>query len=203
VKNVPEFDASFKNGRLTINKLSQPFVHEVNSGFTVIVDASSTSTDVSKLVPSSNSYLLFSQDKMEFYDGSNGQKTMQPWSKFPEASLNKAKLESLLQKMTEFPYAVIILGLFFVVSYAAVFISKLYSIFVVSLVVSISTHIRGMEWKWKELFSVTLFATTLPSIIEVLVSLTPLKISYIHFIALLAFMLSLVFTVDEKMDKEK
>lgn len=198
VEALPDFEAEFKDDRLTVTKLKQPFHHKVNENFSIVIDSTGINADpVGNFITSTSvSYLFFAGDKMEFYDAESGAKTTRSWSSLPGTAFDRSMLVNGLQKAAEFPYSIIVLLVFILTAYVVIFISKLYTIFVVSLVVYLSARIRGMEWKWMEVFTVALFATTLPSLIEIGLSLTPLRISYIHFIALLAFMLAIVYTKD-------
>ena len=97
--------------------------------------------------------------------------------------------------------AIAILAIF-IGLYVGFFVSKLYTILLVTLFVSVTARLFGQVMKFAELFTIGLYAITMPSIISLILVLTGVEFSYVQFVALLAFMLAIVFTKDgtEKTD---
>lgn len=204
VNNVPDFGVEFTDGKLKISKLKQPYYQKVSEDFAIVADSTGINPDpVGNFITSTTvSYLFIGPDKLKYYNARTGMESEQKWSALLNSSITKAELQDALQKSTRFPYAVFLLLVIFAVFYFMVIVSNLYSVLMVSLIASIAAKFRGVKWKWKEIFAVTLFAITLPSLMEIVITLTGLQISYIHFIALLSFMLAVVFTetVEEQDD---
>lgn len=195
--HVPDFDARLLNGKLTVSKMPQPFVYTVpNGNFLIAVDTSGATSTPAVVTSMSSLYVTASQ--LQLYDVSSGETRTQSWSGVPNYDFTRQDLLDWATRFMQWRYLTAATIAFAVAGFIGLFVGKLYSVFVVSLVVSVAARLLGKPWKWKELFTVSLYATTLPTLISLVFTLTGLQFGYIHFIALLAFMLAAVFTKDDK-----
>jgi maltodextrin utilization protein YvdJ len=205
VAKLPDFKATLAGGKLNIENLSQPFVYQVpDEKFVVVIDTKGELKPVSEYVSSTpEGSVLVSKNEVSITDKTSGSTKTQKWPSDASGTVTKQDLTNLINKILQPWFYFVILFVVFLGLYIAYFVSKLYSAVVVSLVVYISAKLSGMQYKWKELFTMSLYAITLPSIISVLFTLTGLGIPYVHFIALLAFMLAVVFTEGKKRKKKE
>lgn len=203
VQEIPEFEGKFENGRLNISKVKQPFFHKINEELVLVADSVGTQVDpVANFVTSSKiSAILITADRLEYRNAKTGENRIQKWDNMPDYTVTKSTLQKNVELMSG-PIAVIIFFVVLLLIYVGVFISKLYSVLLVSFIVSPIGRIFGRVWKWKELFTLTLMSITLPSLIELLSTLTRVEFQYIHFIALLAFVLAVVFTNDGQVEED-
>jgi maltodextrin utilization protein YvdJ len=65
------------------------------------------------------------------------------------------------------------------------------------------SNIAGRKWRWRELFSIGLFAVTLPSLIEFIMGFVRSNYSNLFFVAFLSFLIAIVFTKDETEQLQK
>lgn len=202
INEMPDFDASIKDGKLSVTKLKQPHHQKVDEKFSIVIDSAELNPEPVKNFVTSTavSYIFFGKESLEIYDSETGRKSLTSWSQFPDYELNKNSLLESFSKASKLPYSILVTLVVFLFFYTAIFIGKIYSVLVISMIVSVFSKLTMNNWKWKEIFTITLFATTLPSILELIISLTGIEIQYIHFIALLAFMLAMIFTKEG--DKE-
>ncbi len=203
---VPDFEAKFKDGGLMVQRLKQPYVYRVGEkDFTLVVDTiSTTSVSLADYVTSTpNTSLIISADRIELNEVKNGLTRVQKWTGVEDADFTKADIESAISKfLTPLIFFVAVLFLF-VGLYIGFYIAKLYSIFVAMLVVGVFAKVTGRELKLREIFVMGLYAITLPTIIAALFTLVGLDIAYVQFLALLAFLLAVLFTIPAKEIKEE
>lgn len=192
---VPEFQATVKDGNLSVEKLQQPFVYR-SDDFVIIVDTLTTSTaTLEQYVTTTNSgSIIITATEIEVRDSRTGEGKVQSWSKMPDFSFSKSDAGNFVGRLTTPAYTVLAVFVIFIGLYVGFFVSKLYNIVLATLMVSVAARLFGRGMKFGELFTMALYAITLPTILSFLLALTGITISYIQFIALLAFMLSVVFT---------
>lgn len=195
--SAPSFQANLKSGKLTIEKLKQPFVYHL-SDFTLVIDTKSTSSvEIEKFVTSTaGSTLLITSDRAEFHDAKTGESRAQTWSGMPDYSFSKGDVEAGLHQLATPWYLALSMLVIFTGLYLGFFVVKLYNILLVTLMVSVFARLSGRMMKFWELFTIGLYAITLPSIIGIALALTGLEFSYVQFLALLAFMLAMVWSDD-------
>lgn len=198
VTSAPDFQANLKGGKLTIERLEQPFVYR-SADLIVIVDTVSTSSlAVEQFVTSTNvSTLLLTANRAELRDSRTGEGKVQTWSNLPDYSFSKNDVVAMIASLAG-PWSTVgaILAIF-IGLYVGFFIMKLYDILLVTLLVSVFARLSGRAMKFSELFTIGLYAGTLPSILGMIAILTGVGFSYLQFLALLAFMLAMVFTKGE------
>lgn len=188
--NVPDFTATFQKGKLAVSKLQQPYVFR-GSDFTVVVDTVATNTShVAALASSSPNYLVVTADHAEARG--EGQERAQSWSAVKDFIFSKQQIVEVMDKMLTPGIYVAITFALFVGMYLGFFVSKLYSIALVTLIVTVVARVFGRNFRMKEIFVMGLYGVTLSTIVGFLGLFTGL--SYISFITLLAFMIAVVYT---------
>lgn len=199
IKNIPEFQASFKGGKLQVEGLQQPYVVKDNN-FVFVVDTVSTNTPElsSYLSDEFDSGVLVTRDAIETYDnGGGGQTRTQNLKNIPDTQFNQETIIGLANKFLS-PWFIALLILFMIIGvYIGSFVAKLVSILVVTVIVKIVSAIGKRGWTFGELFTTALFAVTLPSFIRLVFNWLGIYFPFIHSLALLAFLLAVVFTKDE------
>ena len=199
---IPEFVATFKSGELSIAGLEQPFTYrgEDDEGdtFVVMVDTVSTSTpDLNYILEADESGVLVTKEKVEFFDANQNNGRTQYFKDMPDTSFNRARVLGWIQKFLSPVFIgilLVVIGLFLFVGLS---IGKSFLIIIVSLIALIVARLAKRPWQWGELFTVGLFAITLPSIISLVLPLLGVNIGHIPFLVLSAFMLALVLTQGE------
>lgn len=195
--SAPDFRLNLKSGKLSIEKLSQPFVYR-SDDLVVVIDTNTTSsTALEQFVTSTAvSTLLITADRAELHDSRTGEGRTQSWAGLPDYSLSKADIESMVSRLEGPGYMALSILAIFIGLYVGFFLTKLYDILLVTLLVSVFSRLYGRTMKFWELFTIGLYAITLPSIIGTILIVAGLELSYLQFLALLAFMLAMVWTKD-------
>ena len=201
MSNVPDFRATLKQGALTVTGFPQPYVYrDRESGFVFVVDTVSTTSIAlaSYLKGDADSGIRVDKEGIEMTDGASGQTKAQTWKNFPDYSITKAEL---VQKITVYStpgMLALLMGGLLVIAFLGFTLGKLWSILFVSFITYFVSAIVHRGWKWSELFVVGLFASTLPSLIAIVFMLFRVPVGFVHFLALLAFMLAVVLTKEER-----
>lgn len=201
MSNVPDFQATLKQGTLAVTGFPQPYVYrDQESGFVLVVDTVSTSSLslVNYLKSDTDSGVQINREGVEMIDGQQGESKTQSWKNFPDFSVTKVEV---IQKIVAYsgPGTIAFLMIILPITvFLVITLGKLWSILFVSCIVYLVSMVAHRGWKWSELFVVGLFATTLPSLIAIAFTLFGVQIGFIHFLALLAFMLAVVLTRDER-----
>lgn len=197
-KNIPEFQATIKDGKLQVDGLQQPYIVK-DGDFVVIVDTVSTTT------PALSSYIntdaeggvLLTRETVETYDNDTGQSRAQNLKNIPDLQFNQDTIIGFANKFLSPGFIAVFIVLMIVGVYIGLFIAKLVSILIITVIVKIITALSKRAWTFGELFTTGLFAVTLPSFISLVCGWIALYIPFLHSLALLAFLLAVVFTKDE------
>lgn len=201
MSNVPDFQATLKQGTLSVTGFPQPYIYrDKESSFVFVVDTVSTSSIAlaNYLKEDADSGMRIGKDEVEMKDGLRGDTKTQSWKNFPDYSITKV---GLIQKIAAYSTpGMIVLEIvaMLVIAFISLALGKLWSILFVSLIAFMVSAIARRGWKWSELFVVGLFATTLPSLIALVCVFLGVQIGFVHFLALLAFMLAVVLTREER-----
>ena len=195
---VPDFSATFKGGTLSITNLPQPYMYTFSGNMQLVVDTVSTNTlhvrDYLKGTEASG--LLVTRDGMELYDAAQGDGRTQTWSNVSDTTLTKESFVTVLTKMARWPIMVLISFGLVVGAYIGLAISRLISLFVAVVIAVLIGALLRRSWKVKELFTLGLYAVTLPSLIALVVDyINP--VGSLFFLALLAFLIALVLTKEK------
>lgn len=220
---VPAFSATIRDGRLTIEGVPQPFVTTTGSGLVVLVDTrTQSSSTLQGMLSPGQSGLLVSRDKLEWFDARASRGRTQYWQGTPDTSFTKADLTKWTEDLARPRWIVLAGGLLFLGWFIGLFLSKLFQLLLVSLLVGLVAGLSRRSWttapdaaqeksaampggspvRWGELFTIGLYAVTLPSLIALLFSWFSGAGNMVHFLALLAFMLAMVFTKDQTLEAE-
>lgn len=193
-KNVPAFTAEFKGGKLSVSNLPQPFIYK-DQNFVVAIDTVSTSTAaLENAVSTTPNKLIITSASFEVLG--EGQSREQSWSTVPDYSFSKQYIIDLLGRfLSPGLYFAGMLAIF-VGLYIGFFIAKLYSIVLVTLVVTVESKIFGRNYRFKEILTMSLYGVTLSTIVGLVFAFSGL--SYVSFITLLAFMLAIVYTREDE-----
>lgn len=197
--SVPDFSAALKNGELAVTGLDQPFIHRApDENLVVVVDTVSTSSQaLSAFLLSGESGILVTKSAVEIFDAKRGEGQTQQWKDAPDFSIDKAKLVDWINRFLR-PGIVILAGIMVTVALlVASLVAQLVVLLIASLLTFFASAVTGRGWKFAELFTVALYATTLPSLLALVFGWI-VRIGNIHFLALLAFLLAIIFTEDAK-----
>lgn len=197
-EQVPaNFEATISSGTLSITGVPQPYVFkdDKESQFVVVVDTVATNTLSLKdyLQDSTQSGVLVDRAKIELFDAQSLRGQTQYWRDIPDTAFDRQTILSAVDKVGPGLIA-LFLVLFVVVLFIVLVVGALFNILLVSVIVLIIASIAHREWKFGELFTVGLYAITLPFLISLVLQLLGVSIPYVQFLALLAFMLAVVFT---------
>jgi hypothetical protein len=200
--SIPEFEATFKEGELSVTGLKQPYTYrgedEDSNKFVVMVDTVSTSTpDLDSILEDDESGLLVTKEKVEFFDANQNNGRTQFFDEMPDTSFNRARILGWIQKFLSPVFIILLLGIIGLFVFIGLIIGKLFLIVIVSLIALIVARIAKRQWQWNELFTVGLFAITLPSLVSLVLPFFGVATGHIPFLILTAFMLALVLTKDE------
>lgn len=197
MSNVPDFQATLKQGALSVAGFPQPYIYrDKESGFVFVVDTVSTSSIAlaNYLKEDANSGLRIGKDELELVDSVRGDAKTQSWKNFPDYSITKVELiQKIVAYSTPGKVALLMISAL-VIAFFGIMFGKFWSILLASLIAYSIAAIARRDWKWNELFVIGLFATTLPSLIASAFALFGVQINFVHFLALLAFMLAVVLT---------
>lgn len=194
---APEFTATFKKGKLAVADLPQPYIRRAE-GFVLVVDtrAGNTATLEAFLIASDAGGMLVAANEIEFFDRQRNQRQVKSWKDMPDYSLTKATVERWLQQFLSPGYLILFGAIALVLVIIGLTVSKLFSILLVTFITLIVCATTKRNWKFTELFAIGLFAITLPTLLTAVIRLFGLYVPFMHFFALLAFMLAVVLTKD-------
>lgn len=202
--DVPEFRAELRNGILSVYDVEQPFVRTYTDGDTsivIVVDTvTTTPQDIRSLLPDEEAIgVLITATSMTTYEGYRSQGRIQEWRTMPDGEITRADLLRFWEKISGF------IGYFFVpILMAIIFLSwavgKLTYLAFVSIVVYIIALIGGRAWKYHEVFTVGLFALTLPTIFQVVSYWAELPLPWVYTLLLGIYMIGAVLVSPKEKD---
>lgn len=196
---APDFTIANKGGVVTANGLPEPFTLADERGEYVLVVDTRTSTPPA-LPSASLGGITIGRDKAVIADQGSGQSQEFPWNSAPDGSFTKGDalkwIDDLLRPSGFAPAA--LAG--FVVLFIGQLFSRAYALLLVVLLVYVMARLMKKEWRFKELFTVGLFGSTLP--LAAALILSPFLPVPVFYPALAAFMLAAVFTKDAEKEKK-
>ncbi len=195
---VPAFQAAWSNGTLVVTGLKQPYVVK-DKDFVLVVDTVSTTTiDLYKhLETKEQNGLLISRDKMVVMTGATGEEQSQPWRNDFSLTLTKDQVASWVATHSSVGYIVLISLIVLVIFFISLTVGILWSLVVVTSIVTLLSSLARRGWRWGEIFVIGLYGATLPMLVYLVLSLLGIQISGVRFMALLAFLLAVAFTDDK------
>ncbi|MSU75220.1 MAG: DUF1189 domain-containing protein [Candidatus Magasanikbacteria bacterium] len=199
---MPEFEAAFKGGELTITGLKQPFIYQGQAEgakkFVIVADTVSTTTpELATFLKNEESGLLITKEKIELFDAGQQNGRVQYFENIPDTSFNRARIAQVITKFSRPPFLALLLVIVGFFVFVGFILSQLSLLVVVTIIAILATRIAKRDWVWNQLFTVGLYALTGPSILSFLLPFASVSKGHIPFLALLAFMLALVLTKDE------
>ena len=200
-KKIPEFTATFSQGKLAISGLQQPLVYkDETEDFVLVVDTvTTTALDLANFLPDKDqSGILITADKVEIFDADQQKSEVQYWTDIPDTSFDKARLQSWADTLLSTPVMFLIGLVIVIVLFMGMGIGKLFTLLLVIFIVWIVSELTKRQWKFGELFTVGLFGVRLPSFLAIVAKYFSVRIPGIFFLALLAFMLAVVLTKENE-----
>jgi hypothetical protein len=212
---IPDFQADFKGGKLKVTKLEQPYNFEYITPekknfdavrFFIHIDTVSTSTVAG--VERLNSFIknktdivaLLTGEEIIFYDGNKGgQITINNFSEVPDTSFDKEKIKGFLDKAGQY-MPLVIFGIF-IIAYISQAASKILFLAFWSLILLAVSKIAKKDWKYKELFSVGLFAITLPAIFSLFYFILGWYLPFAYILLYLIIMILVIFKAASKKEE--
>lgn len=195
---IPDFTATLKGGELSVTGVKQPYTYTADSdhgNFVVVVNTVATSSlMLADFIADGQNGILVTRDKMEISQSDHGQYRVQYWAGAKDGVLTKADVENVVQEFTS-PKVFIVVGIIAsLLLYTAVLIGTLFSLLIITLIVFIIAAIGKRAISYGHLFIIGLYAITLPTIITDVLTLLGVSHDYVYWLALIAFMLAVVFT---------
>lgn len=201
INKVPNFTATIQKGELSITGVPQPFVYsvpEADGNFVVVVDTVSTSTQsLSTYLKSGQSGVLLSRNLLEIYRSDLSESRTQGWMGATDGTITKTDLIKAFNGLTHRSTLFVISLLVFAFLYLGITIGRIVSLFLITLLVYVIAAISKHRTPFGHLFTMGLYATTVPTILAVFLPMMGVGFGSIYGVALLAFMLALVFTKDD------
>lgn len=200
VANVPDFTATIKAGKLNVASARQPLSYrDATTNIFFYVDTVSTSSLVAKdfATGTVDAVVLLTANDVQMYNVESDVVQTVTFDKIGDGAITKTQITEKMDQLLKPQSMVLIGGLFLIIFFVFLFVDKLYIIFLVSAFVMLVGKMRGLTWKFREYFTIGLYAITLPTIVNFVVSLFGFGVEYIQFIAMLAFMIALVWSQEE------
>lgn len=170
IQEVPEFQATIKNGQLNVTGLSQPYTKKYDQ-LVIAVDTVSTGTlSVKQFVSGDKEVgILATKDRLEFYNPQDQSVKVQNFTSVGEFVTDRAHVLSNVDKILSRQMLSLFTLAFALIILLYLVIGNLISVFFFSLVFYQWSKKRNLDYSFKQVFTIGLFAITLPLILEQLV----------------------------------
>lgn len=200
-QKVPDFVAHVKGGELSIEKLDQPFVYEAKGdgkdSFKILVDANTTSTfSTEEVFKGFETGILITKTKVIVKESVDKESSMN-LSNMPNKDFSKTDIISLMDRFK----GMVVVGfsvLFIAFIYVVMSIGKLVFLLFVSLLVLTIASIAKKAYKFGEIYTIGLFAITLPTLIKTIEFWLGFSLPFVYTIVLLVLVLGVVFSKDKE-----
>lgn len=169
IKNTPDFTATWKDAKLSVAGLPQPYTVEKSfDGQTIrfVVDTVSTSSpSIESLIKDKDrdGVLLITRDNFSFYNPEDKKINTESFVGMTDETVTKAGATSAITKFRSYgswiSMGLLTIGIIFLL------VGKLIGLLVLGLLVYLVVRIRQFGWTYKEIFTTGLYATTLPTLI--------------------------------------
>ena len=202
-EKVPEFTATVKDGKLLITDLVQPYIVR-DKDFVIVVDtvASDTLHLENFLVDGAKSGVLISKEKVEMLDARNGQARSQSFSEMGNWSINRTQVSQKLDKFLSKPMLALYVLVIFILAYIVRTVATLVLVLIVSALVLMAVKTAKRSWRFKEIFSVGLFAVTLAVFISTALTGMQVGLPFVSFIVFFTWLSATVF-MEKPITKEE
>ncbi len=191
-KGLPPFSATMASGTLSIVGLDQPLRLE-REGVTVYIDTVATST-ITRLNTNS---IVISRRGVLVYNAVTDREETRLFDTVPDGTATSEMVANTILQITS-PGALILWAFGFVLLlFITFFVIKVWLLIIVTSLVYLVAQISGRPWYFKELFTVGLFALTLPTLLVMGLAMVGIVVPYGNALALFAFMTAMVVTGDD------
>ena len=166
-QDLPEFKANLVNGQLQVVGPVQPFVKNYDQ-LVLVVDTMSTSTaSVKSFLKNDNQVgVLVTKDHVEYYNPQDQQvQSTQMFGPGNDASFDRAEVLSQVNNLLSTKMLSVFTVIFFVLLLVYYALSNLLNVFFFSLLFYQISKRRKLEYKFKQIFTVGLFAVTMPLVV--------------------------------------
>jgi len=198
--SVPDFNAEFKNGTLNVTKLAQPFITRVNEEkgtLLIVVNTMATSTlNVTEYTTSTeDSVMLISSKNFTFYDSTKINTESFSFTSIKDFSFDKNYVLQKLGKVVSGPFMFLIIFVLMVLIYVFTVIGKLLYLLIWALVVFLINLAFKKKWSYGQVYTVSLFAITVPILLQVLANLGGVQIGHFYTLIYWALMMGVIFSI--------
>lgn len=190
--SVPNFQGKFTSAGLVITGVPQPFMVRSNdNSVTFILDTVRTTTFSVDQLPKGDYVLVTKTGVATSFEGQTSERAF-PLQNISTTTFEKATILGWFDKLSAprsliWMFPICVIGIFI-----ALVVSRLLSILLAAVVVSILARFLERPWNFSRLFVVGLYATTLPSIIAIVAAAFGVYFSYLHTLALVAFLVAMI-----------
>ncbi len=194
--DIPAFSATVADGRLSVTGLEQPFLFESpEEDFAFLVD--STTTTLPTRMERYGTSLSVLADRFEVRSPAGGTER-ESFTSFPSGTLTRDQVVSAFRWITSVKGIALIFVMTVVVIFIGTFVFNLLVILFTAFITWLIARFAKRSWRFGELFTVGLYAITLPVALGVVLSLFGFAFSFIPRLAFLAFMAAMVLTKEKE-----
>lgn len=173
-REIPEFQAQMKNGQLAVTGLSQPYIKKYDKAVIVVDTVSTTTISVQQFVSDGALGILATKDRIEVYNPQDKTTKTEVFAAGNDFQIDRNFILNWTDKILNNKTLTLFTLAFSVVIFLYLFVGSLLNIFFISLVFYYFGKKRNLDYKFKQVFCVGLFAVTLPMILDQLISVFPL-----------------------------
>ncbi len=166
-QELPDFKAQMSNGQLQVTGLAQPYIKKYDNAV-IVVDTVSTGTLVVKQFVTSDSQvgILATRDRLEIYNPQDQTVKTQAFAAGTDFQADRNLVLSWADKLLNNRMLSLFTLAFSIIILLYLVVGNLLNIFFISLVFYQWSKKRKLDYKFKQVFTVGLFAITLPLILE-------------------------------------
>lgn len=195
-EEVPDISATVTNGELEIIGLEQPYTFiDREDGFIVYIDTTSDeSVNLEDIIDvQSENGLVLSKTKLMFHDRQEASRTQTFYmSDVPNGTLTKQDIVDWGEKLLRSLSFVFFFLLWFVL-FIGTLIGKGLYLLVLSFISWVVAQFGKKAWLFEEVYTVALFAQTLPSILMMILLFLGIDIPYAYSVLVIGILVFIVF----------
>ncbi len=198
---LPDFSIEKTDEGFTVLGIEQPYTQELEEdGETVIVYVDTVSTSSISMEDVLGEYdntyaVLITSKKIKFFDPETGRTEVEDIGRLPNFSFTKAQIGEEITQWTDslFP-GLYLLGVFLFTLFLGA--GKLIYALLLSWFIYVMARSDKKAWKYGEVFTISLYALTLPILIEWAISVFYTGIPFLYSILILGIMYAIVYKSD-------
>lgn len=166
-QELPEFQANLTNGNLQVTGPAQPFVKTYNQMVLVVDTMSTTTAGVKSFLKNDNQVgVMVTKDHVEYYNPQDQQvQSTQMFGPGNDMSFGRGDVLTVMNDMLSTKMLTIFTAVFFVLLLIFYTLSNLLNVFFFSLLFYQMSKRRKLGYKFKQIFTVGLFAVTMPLVV--------------------------------------